>query len=161
MVFRLVVNQYHLVPRTTDPYSRADSLDLARAEIRGAFENLDQSLIMAYELGNEVNLYDSYRPDDYDVEDYAADMREWIPELASQAPGSEPKFQFPSFAGPELFKEDMTIANLVEMGVPQSIPEIEYFAVHGYPWNICNGRSHWRPPKLVSLSLTPFLGFLE
>lgn len=33
----------------------------------------------------------------------------------------------------------MSISELVRLGVPQSIPGIEYFSVHGYPWNICTG----------------------
>lgn len=118
-----------------------DSLELAEGEIRAAFENLDQSLVMAYELGNEVNLYGNYRPADYDVNVYARDMREWIPALAASGAKYDPKFQFPSFAGPQLFRPDMTIANLVKMGVPQSLPQIEYLAIHGYPWDICSRMS--------------------
>ncbi|KAM5363816.1 hypothetical protein ACJZ2D_011850 [Fusarium nematophilum] len=116
---------------------RNDSYTLAEKEIDGAFKYLDQDLVMAYELGNEVNLYGPYRPANYDVHAYARDMRDWIPRLRARSP-FDSKFQFPSFAGPELFREDMTIANLVRLGVPQSIPGIEYFAIHGYPWNICS-----------------------
>lgn len=93
---------------------------------------------MAYELGNEPNLYGENRPPSYGVDDYARDMREWIPSLRNVSTSSvDPKFQFPSFAGPQLFKPGMTIANLVEMGVPQSIG-IDYFSVHGYPYDICS-----------------------
>ncbi|KAG8158323.1 hypothetical protein KVR01_012084 [Diaporthe batatas] len=120
---------------------RNDSLELAEAEIGAAFEYLDQSLVMAYELGNEPNLYGDYRPPTYGVNEYAADMRQWIPSLrALSPPGVHPRFQFPSFAGPQLFKPDMTIANLVGLGVPQSIG-IDYFSVHGYPYDICTPES--------------------
>ncbi|KAI9170626.1 Beta-glucuronidase [Paramyrothecium foliicola] len=119
---------------------RNDSYELAQAEVDSALKYLDQSLVMAYELGNEVNLYGPYRPPGFDVHDYSEDMREWIPRLDSRSP-LDLKFQFPSFAGPELFNPGMTIANLVSLGVPQFLPEIEYFAVHGYPWNICNKES--------------------
>lgn len=113
-------------------------MELAQAEIGAAFKYLDQSLVMAYELGNEPNLYGDYRPPTYDVNIYADDMREWIPSLrALSPPGVEPKFQFPSFAGPQLFKPGMTIANLVEIGVPQSVG-IDYFSIHGYPYDICS-----------------------
>ncbi|KAH6691291.1 glycoside hydrolase superfamily [Plectosphaerella plurivora] len=120
---------------------RNDSLELAEGEIRAAFGNLDQSLVMAYELGNEVNLYGNYRPSDYDVNVYARDMQEWIPALAASGAEHDPKFQFPYFAGPQLFRPDMTIANLVKMGVPQSLPQIECLAIHGYPWDICSPQS--------------------
>lgn len=102
---------------------------------------MDQSLVMAYELGNEPNLYGSHREPNYNVHNYAEDMQDWLPRLRSRSQ-DDMKFQFPSFAGPELFKPDMTIANLVNLGVPQSIPDIEYFSIHGYPWNICNGLSN-------------------
>ncbi|PIG85404.1 hypothetical protein AARAC_002843 [Aspergillus arachidicola] len=115
---------------------RNNSYSLAQAEIDGAFKYIDQSLVMAYELGNEVNLYGDFRPADYDVHDYARQMREWIPRLRARSSAAS-SFQCPSFAGPELFKPDMSISELVRLGVPQSIPGIEYFSVHGYPWNIC------------------------
>ncbi|KJK61048.1 hypothetical protein P875_00042697 [Aspergillus parasiticus SU-1] len=115
---------------------RNNSYSLAQAEIDGAFKYIDQSLVIAYELGNEVNLYGDFRPPDYDVHDYARQMRQWIPRLRARSSAAS-SFQFPSFAGPELFKPDMSISELVRLGVPQSIPGIEYFSVHGYPWNIC------------------------
>ncbi|KAM0563069.1 hypothetical protein ACHAPJ_001915 [Fusarium lateritium] len=129
------------VPLERQLMSLSIDLELAKDEIRAAFENLDQRLVMAYELGNEVNLYGDHRPKDYDVNDYARDMKEWIPALAAVGPQYDAKFQFGSFAGPQLFKPDMTIQNLVRMGVPQSIPQVEYFAVHGYPWDICSPES--------------------
>jgi hypothetical protein len=76
------------------------------------------------------------------VNAYARDMREWIPSLRRQNPAANAKFQFPSFAGPDLVIKGMSIARLVELGVPQSLPEIEYFSVHGYPYDICTRRSH-------------------
>jgi hypothetical protein len=102
---------------------------------------MDQSLVMAYELGNEVNLYGSYRPSGYDVEDYARDMREWIPSLRRLKPSANAKFQSPSFAGPELVRNGLSIERLVQLGMPQALPEIEYFSLHGYPYDICSGRS--------------------
>lgn len=102
---------------------------------------MDQSLVMAYELGNEVNLYGGYRPSDYDAYDYASQMESWIPRLRARS-SVDSSFQFPSFAGPpQWFRADMTIDNLVDMGVPQSINGIEYMCVHGYPYNICSGLS--------------------
>jgi hypothetical protein len=112
---------------------------------------MDQSLVMAYELGNEVNLYGPYRPPSYDVEAYARDMREWIPSLRRLKPSANAKFQSPSFAGPELVRNGLSIERLVQLGVPQALPEIEYFSVHGYPYDICSGESHtagWLHPSL-------------
>ncbi|EXK26201.1 hypothetical protein FOMG_17171 [Fusarium oxysporum f. sp. melonis 26406] len=111
---------------------------------------MDQSLVLAYELGNEANLYGDHRPPNYGIQDYAEDMCSWIPRLAARS-SSPSKFQFPSFAGPEIFKKDMTIAKLVKMGVPQSIPAIEYFSLHGYPWNICS------PADAAKVNLKNFL----
>ncbi|KAK4041439.1 glycoside hydrolase superfamily [Parachaetomium inaequale] len=117
---------------------RNNSLALAQQEIRAAYDHMDQSLIIAYELGNEANLYGPYRPTNYGVDDYAHDMREWIPSLRCQLPSANAKFQSPSFAGPELVINGMSIARLVELGVPQALPEVEYFSIHGYPYNICS-----------------------
>lgn len=113
---------------------------------------MNQSLILAYELGNEANLYGSYRPSSYDVQAYARDMREWIPSLRRQKPSANAKFQSPSFAGPDLATKGMSIARLVELGMPQALPEIEYFSLHGYPYDICTRTSHAR--ALFFLRLT-------
>lgn len=103
---------------------------------------MDQSRVMAYELGNEVNLYGSFRPSGYDVDDYGAQMREWLPSLQAQS-SVDAQFQFPSFAGPpQWFQADLRVSVLVDRGVPQSIPSIEYISVHGYPYNICSGKPH-------------------
>lgn len=101
---------------------------------------------MAYELGNEVNLYGTlFRPAGYDAKAYAAQMHDWLPRLYARSPRNV-KFQFPSFAGPpQDFNSDLTIAELVKLGVPQSIPGIEYMSVHGYPYNICSGMSLFAP----------------
>ena len=135
-----------------------DSYSLAQAEIDGAFKYIDQSLVMAYELGNEVNLYGDFRPADYDVNDYACQMREWIPRLRARSSATS-SFQFPSFAGPELFKPDMSISELVRLDVPQSIPGIEYFSVHGYPWNICTGMAF--PMYLYLSNVSSFLPLFQ
>ncbi|KAM0209044.1 hypothetical protein ACHAQD_011358 [Fusarium lateritium] len=134
---------------------RNGTIEIAKDEILGAFEILDQRNVMAYELGNEVNLFGDHRPKDYDVHDYAKDMKEWIPQLAAAGPKYDPKFQFGSFAGPQLFKPDMTIRNLVSMGVPQSIPQVEYIAVHGYPWDICS------PQSAAQVSINKLLNHTE
>lgn len=98
---------------------------------------MNQSLVMAYELGNEPNLYGGYRPAGYNVDAYARDMRQWIPSLRNLNPSANARFQSPSFAGPNLVIGGMSIARLVQLRMPQSLPEIEYFSIHGYPYDIC------------------------
>lgn len=121
---------------TTDSYSKAE------AEVDAALEHLDQRLVMAYELGNEVNLYGkTYRPAGFNAKAYAGQMQEWLPQLHALSPENV-KFQFPSFAGPpQDFDSDLTIAELVKLGLPHSLPGVEYLSLHGYPYNICSRES--------------------
>lgn len=132
--------------------------------MNAALQYMDQSLIMAYELGNEVNLYGSeFRSADYDVDAYADQMEEWLPNLQSLS-SEEVQFQFPSFAGPpDQFREDMRISVLVDMGVPQSIDGIQYYAVHGYPYSICTGKAFWpsRTPAEAKMTLFNANTFVE
>lgn len=126
--------------RLTSLCPLVDSYAIAQGEIDGAFRYMDQSLVMAYELGNEVNLYGNYRPSNYDVNAYASQMRDWIPRLRARS-STNSRWQFPSFAGPsQWFRSDMNVARLVSMGVPQSITGIEYLSVHGYPRDVCSSK---------------------
>ncbi|KAH7371264.1 glycoside hydrolase superfamily [Pyrenochaeta sp. MPI-SDFR-AT-0127] len=130
---------------------RNNTYSIAQAEVDGALKYLDQSVVMAYELGNEVNLYGPFRPSGYNAKAYASQMRDWLPRLRERST-SHVRFQFPSFAGPpQDFNSDLTIAELVKLGVPQSIPGIEYYSVHGYPYNICSAADAAR------VNLTNFL----
>lgn len=97
---------------------------------------------MAYELGNEPNFYPPvFRPADWDAEDYGEQMKSWIPRLRDQS-STDSKWMFGAFAGPpNLFEDGLTIANLVDLGVPQSIPGVEYYSTHGYPYDICSSKS--------------------
>lgn len=95
---------------------------------------------MAYELGNEPNLYGDYRPDDWDAQDYGRQMRRSLPAIKNVLP-SGAKFMFGSFAGPPTeFDDGFTLANLIRLGVPQSIPGVKYYSTHGYPYNICTSK---------------------
>jgi hypothetical protein len=133
-----------------------DVYEVAQAEIDAAFKYLDQSRVMAYELGNEANFYGSFngkRPKSWGVIDYGKQMLSWLPRLSSRATGSPPSFQFGAFVGPptqleelgafigpSTQMEDFTLLQLTKMGVPQSIEGVRYFSEHGYPGNICTSK---------------------
>ena len=114
------------------------SLDLARTEIEASFKYMNQSLVMAYELGNEPNFYaPAFRPAGWNASDYGYEMESWIPSLRNTST-DDSKWMFGAFAGPpNLFEDGLAIANLVELGVPQKIPGVNYFSTHGYPYDIC------------------------
>lgn len=120
------------------------SLDLARTEIEASFKYMNQSLVMAYELGNEPNFYaPTFRPAGWNASDYGNEMESWIPSLRNTST-EDSKWMFGAFAGPpNLFEDGLTIANLVEFGVPQKIPGVKYFSTHGYPYDICSSKCKW------------------
>lgn len=106
-------------------------LRLAETEAEAASKYLDPPAVMAYELGNEPNLYGDYRPDDWDAQDYGRQMRRWLPTLKEALPPGA-KFMFGSFAGPPTeFDDGFTLANLISRDVPRSIPGVEYYVTHG------------------------------
>jgi len=116
-----------------------DNYNTAQAQVDAALKYMNQSLVMAYELGNEANLYGSFRPKNYNAVAYANQMGNWVVRLKARS-SRDMRFQFPSFAGPpQHFKSDMTIANLARLDLSKMIPGIEFMSVHGYPYNICSG----------------------
>ncbi|KAF2180894.1 glycoside hydrolase family 79 protein [Zopfia rhizophila CBS 207.26] len=121
-----------------------NTYETAQTEIDGALKYLDQSRVLAYELGNEANLYGSYtnkRPKNWTVVDYGKQMLEWIPQLSARTAGSPPNFQLGSFVGPPTYFGDFSLLQLTKMGVPQNIEGVKYIASYGYPGNVCTNAS--------------------
>lgn len=116
---------------------RPDSYTNAQNEIDAAFAFMNQSLIMAYELGNEPNLYPPiFRPADWNASDYGREMESWIPCLRNRS-SAQTAFTFDAFAGPpDFFEDGVTIANMMELGILQRLPGVDYFSTHGYPYDI-------------------------
>ncbi|EXJ59619.1 hypothetical protein A1O7_03765 [Cladophialophora yegresii CBS 114405] len=118
--------------------------EIAQAEVDASLKYFNQSRILAYELGNEPNVYGGYppvparwRPSTWTVVDYAQQMLSWIPRLRARAKTNPPSFQFGSMIGPPTPFQDFSLTTLARMGVPQNIGGVKYFASHGYPENVC------------------------
>ncbi|GAB7331892.1 hypothetical protein MBLNU13_g03824t2 [Cladosporium sp. NU13] len=115
------------------------SLDLARTGIEASFRYMDQSLVTVYELGNEPNFYAlTFLPAAWSASDCGNEMESWIPSLRNTLT-KDSKWMFGAFAGPpNLFENGLTIANLVELGVPLENTSVKYFSTHEYPYDICS-----------------------
>lgn len=112
---------------------------------------MDQSLVMAYELGNEPNYYSPvFRPTDWNASDYGSEMDSWIPRLQKRS-ATDSEWMFGAFAGPpNLFDDALNIANMVGLNIPQSISGVKYFSTHGYPYDICSSESTDQPRRFLS-----------
>ncbi|OCT47376.1 hypothetical protein CLCR_03380 [Cladophialophora carrionii] len=119
----------------------ANIYEIAQAQMDAALKYFNQSRILAYELGNEPNIYAAYpplkRPSTWTVVDYGKQMLSWMPRLRARAQTNAPSFQFGSIIGPPTSFSDFSLAALAKMGVPQNIGGVKYFAAHGYPGNVC------------------------
>ncbi|KKA16216.1 hypothetical protein T310_10203 [Rasamsonia emersonii CBS 393.64] len=93
-------------------------------EITAAATYLNQSRILAYEVGNEPNLYTytGLRNASWNVLEYADEILDWMPRLREAAGGQRfPGYQFGTIAEPPSAFGDFTQVQLAVMGVPQAI----------------------------------------
>lgn len=120
----------------------ADTYKTAQDEVVATEKYLDSSILLAYELGNEPNFYPPvFRPEGWSAEDYGEEMEDWIPRIQNYT-GTDIDWMFGAFAGPpNLFNDGLTVANIVDLGVPQSIPNTKYYSTHGYPYEICSSKT--------------------
>lgn len=120
-----------------------DIYEIAHAEITAAATYLNQSRILAYEVGNEPNLYTytGLRNASWNVLEYADEILDWMPRLREAAGGQRfPGYQFGTIAEPPSAFGDFTQVQLAVMGVPQAIGSVRYIASHTYPQNVCTSK---------------------
>ncbi|KAK0101403.1 hypothetical protein ONS95_006577 [Cadophora gregata] len=113
-----------------------DNVEILKAELAGALKYLDQSKLVAYELGNEPDHYTwpqvNYRsPATWSMAAYVKQTLEWLPQLASGK-----RFQYGSSAANPTTTSDFTMVQAVKWGISK-IKQIKIISSHSYPGNRC------------------------
>jgi len=118
-----------------------DNVEIPKAELAGALRYLNQSRLIAYELGNEPDHYIwptvQYRPNaTWDVLAYVKQTLEWLPQLSAGK-----RFQYGSVATSPILSGGFTMVQAIKLGV-QKLGTIKIISSHAYPGNRCSRTSY-------------------
>ncbi|PVH84753.1 glycoside hydrolase family 79 protein [Cadophora sp. DSE1049] len=113
-----------------------DNVEIPKAELAGALKYLDQSKLVAYELGNEPDHYIwpqvNYRSlATWTMAAYVKQTLEWLPQLASGK-----RFQYGSSAANPATVSDFTMVQAVKWGISK-IKQIKIISSHSYMGDRC------------------------
>ncbi|KAL5327292.1 hypothetical protein ACEPPN_004986 [Leptodophora sp. 'Broadleaf-Isolate-01'] len=113
-----------------------DNVNIAKSELAGALNYLDQSKLIAYELGNEPDHYIwpqvNYRsPSSWSMAAYVKQTLEWFPQLSSGK-----RFQYGSSAANPATVSDFTMVQAVKWGISK-IKQVKIISSHSYMGNRC------------------------
>ncbi|KAH7395840.1 glycoside hydrolase superfamily [Cadophora sp. MPI-SDFR-AT-0126] len=130
-----------------------DNVEIPKAELAGALKYLDQSKLIAYELGNEPDHYIwpqvNYRsPATWTMAAYVKQTLDWLPQLASGK-----RFQYGSSAADPATVSDFTMVQAVKWGISK-IKQIKIISSHAYMGNRCT------PTNEALLSLETYVNHM-
>lgn len=119
-----------------------DDVEIPKAELAGALKYLDQSKLIAYELGNEPDHYIwpqvNYRsPATWTMAAYVKQTLDWLPQLASGK-----RFQYGSSAANPATVSEFTMVQAVKWGISK-IKQIKIISSHSYMGDRCTRTYSW------------------
>lgn len=113
-------------------------MEIPKAELQAALKYLDQSRVVAYELGNEPDHYTfphDFRPNNtWNMAAYVHETLEWLPQLSS----GKKKFQYGSIAESPATPSDFKLVQALQFGV-SSLEHVTIFSSHSYQGDVCTG----------------------
>ncbi|RDL38770.1 Uncharacterized protein BP5553_03110 [Venustampulla echinocandica] len=117
-----------------------NDINVAKAELNAASKYLDQSKVVAYELGNEPDHFTwpsyGFRPNDtWSMAAYVQQTLEWLPQLSSGK-----KFQYGSIAGSPAVPSDFTLVEALQLGVSK-LKQVTILSSHAYQGAVCTPAS--------------------
>ncbi|KAJ9665463.1 hypothetical protein H2201_004345 [Coniosporium apollinis] len=113
-----------------------NNVEIAKAELAGALAYLNQSKLIAYELGNEPDHYVwpivNYRsPATWDMLAYVKQTMEWLSQLSAGQ-----RFQYGSIATSPTLAGDWTMVQAIKLGI-HKLDTVKIISSHAYPGHVC------------------------
>ncbi|KAJ9643346.1 hypothetical protein H2199_004025 [Coniosporium tulheliwenetii] len=113
-----------------------NNVEIAKAELTGALAYLNQSKLIAYELGNEPDHYVwpivNYRsPATWDMLAYVKQTMEWLSQLSAGQ-----RFQYGSIATSPTLAGDWTMVQAIKLGI-HKLDTVKIISSHAYPGHVC------------------------
>ncbi|OBT44545.1 hypothetical protein VE00_04882 [Pseudogymnoascus sp. WSF 3629] len=113
-----------------------NDIEVPKAELRAALKYLDQSKVVAYELGNEPDhftmaSYGFRSKDTWNMAAYVQQTLDWLPQLSSGK-----SFQYGSIAASPAAPSDFTLVQALQFGVSK-LKQVTIFSSHAYQADVC------------------------
>lgn len=116
-----------------------DNISYPLAEVAAAETYLHKSRLLSYELGNEPDFYGaSQRAPPWNVQTYAAQIVQWIDEIAASTRTSA-GWQIGALAQLPKWQGNFSLPEFNVLGVPSKIRNVKSYSDHTYPYSVCDG----------------------
>jgi hypothetical protein len=119
-----------------------DNVQFPLAELKAAQAYMNTSRIIAYELGNEPDFYNTrstVRGPSWNVFTYVQQTTSFLSQLTASVlgPSGQKARNFPGYMYGSMFPDSFSIGTLLKLGVHKVVEDIKIFNLHCYFGDVC------------------------
>lgn len=119
-----------------------DNVQFPLAELKAAQKYMNTSRILAYELGNEPDFYNTRsnaRGPSWNVFAYVKQTTSFLSQLTTSVLGrnGQKAQNFPGYMYGSMFPDSFSIGTLLKLGVYKMVEDIKIFNLHCYLGDVC------------------------
>jgi hypothetical protein len=119
-----------------------DNVQFPLAEIKASQTYMNLSRLLAYELGNEPDFYNTmahFRGPEWDVFAYVEQSVSFLSQLTASVlgPNAPKSGAFPGYMFGSMFPDSFSIGTLLKLGVHKMVEDIRSYNLHCYFGDVC------------------------